>query len=244
MLIDRYGRQQLTTKKGGEQSRCLEFVHITKTGGTAIEAIAAASGIRWGACHWHPELSTCNGVAKIADIPSRQTAQGGLYSDWHNPHMLEVYKCNNLFSVVRNPYTRMLSWFYCPWAGYKGDEIITPSVLNKWLQESMRQINPAVSFSGIPQYEYVFDEKGNQRVNHVLYYEHLEHEFNSLMQTYNMSLRYSKKSINPSKWQHRTLSIYDLSGDTLQMINKVYSQDFATFGYEMCFNFSKSICFP
>lgn len=30
----------------------LEFVHITKTGGSSIEKAAAAAGILWGTCHF------------------------------------------------------------------------------------------------------------------------------------------------------------------------------------------------
>lgn len=206
------------------KASCLEFVHITKTGGTAIESIAAASGIPWGACHARRELPTCKGLAKTAHSPTS-------YSDWHNPRI--AYKCNNLFTIVRNPYTRILSWFYCPWEGYNREEPVTPSVFNKWLQKSISKIEQSVSFHGKPQYEYVFDERGAQRVKHVLHYENLEHEFNALMQAYNMSLRYSSKSINPSKWQHRNMSIHDLSIDTLELIHRVYNKDFAKFGYKM-----------
>lgn len=38
----------------------LEFVHITKTGGSSIEVSAARVGIMWGFCHFHKsELFEC-----------------------------------------------------------------------------------------------------------------------------------------------------------------------------------------
>ncbi len=35
-----------------DRSKRQEFLHITKTGGSAIEMGAAAAGVQWGACHY------------------------------------------------------------------------------------------------------------------------------------------------------------------------------------------------
>jgi hypothetical protein len=126
--------------------------------GLAIEAIAASSGVSWGACQWRPALLSCKGVTKA-------TRRDEVGAPWHNPRT--VYECENLFTVVRNLYARMLSWFYCPWAGYKGSGPVTPAVLNMWLQANSMKLNTTNSFSGRPQYEYVFDENGCAEERHL-----------------------------------------------------------------------------
>lgn len=35
-----------------QKKKRLEFVHITKTGGSAVESVGAQNGIIWGACHY------------------------------------------------------------------------------------------------------------------------------------------------------------------------------------------------
>ena len=205
-------------------NECLEFVHITKTGGTAIESIAAASGLQWGACQWRPELPTCNGLP--AHIREKRRT-GGF---WHDP--LTHYDCHNLFTIVRNPYTRMLSEFYCPWTGYTGAKI-SARVLNEWTQALIQRVSTGESgntFHAIPQYKYVYDLQNNQRVRHVLKFETLERDFNTLMQFYNMSLRLPRDKINQSH-RKRTLTVADFSKTTLQAINEVYAKDFEQFQY-------------
>ena len=198
---------------------CLEFVHITKTGGTALESIAAASGLSWGSCKWI-NISTCNGVHGLT-----RTLSGG--DHWHNPRT--EYDCPNLFTVVRDPYTRMISEFYCKWAGYKGRLNVTAEILNTWLQQRLLS-NRLPGWHFTRQANYIFGEGGRQRVKHVLHYENLEEEFNTLMKHYNMSLRYAKQKINASLMD-RKLTISDFTEKTLTIINHVYAKDFAALGY-------------
>lgn len=49
--IIRYQEENTTTS--------LEFAHISKTGGTAIERAAAQTGIPWGICHFESRKDTC-----------------------------------------------------------------------------------------------------------------------------------------------------------------------------------------
>ena len=122
----------------------------------------------------------------------------------------------------------MLSAFYCKWAGYKGKEI-TAEILNTWLQKRLLT-NHSRGRLLQRQATYISDEGGLLRVKHILHYENLEEEFNTLMKHYNMSLRYSKKKINASL-RDRNLTISDLNEKTLAVINSVYAKDFADFGY-------------
>ena len=106
-------------------------------------------------------------------------------------------------------------------------------MLNKWTQELMLRVSAHGSGSGFhaaPQYDYVYDRHGNQRVRHVLKYENLEQDFNSLMKSYNISLRLPRIKVNRSP-RIRSLTIADFDKKTLEAINNVYARDFEMFQY-------------
>ena len=97
----------------------LEFVHITKTGGSAIESIAAMHGIRWGVCHFADnDMVGCKPSPK-PHVPWRDLYIG---TAWHAPPKVinalvpaesNPYQNADLFVVVRNPYDRAISEYYC-----------------------------------------------------------------------------------------------------------------------------------
>ena len=97
---------------------CLSFVHITKTGGTAIEKLAAGKGIAWGACRWVTNSSPFDKICNGLPLYNKWNYKGGQKTPWHDPSA--KYDCNELFAVVRNPYTRSVSEFFCKWGGHKG----------------------------------------------------------------------------------------------------------------------------
>ena len=81
----------------------LKFIHITKTGGSSIEECAKKKGILFGVhdpvymnpprCKWHPHH------AIFTKLP------------------IEVRRTYDWFTVVRNPYDRIISEYYCKWGG-------------------------------------------------------------------------------------------------------------------------------
>ena len=110
----------------------LEFVHITKTGGTAIERAAARINIPWGVCHFVPK-EHCLGVKPDLGFPyafplKRDIPFQGKFSKaeyWHTPPHWFVdnpFEGKDSFVVVRNPYDRYISEFYCRYYGYRRKE--------------------------------------------------------------------------------------------------------------------------
>ena len=128
----------------------LEFVHITKTGGSAIEKLAAENGINWGACHYLNISDVgCENPDFDYSVPNYQSY--ALTSPWHTPPKvlkkyiskdLFPYEEASLFAIVRNPYSRAVSEYYCPWTGYEGPlrkssdknaDRHNPEIMNKWI---------------------------------------------------------------------------------------------------------------
>lgn len=245
--------------------RRLEFVHITKTGGSAIESVAAKHGVRWGVCHFMDnDMVGCEPSSK-PHAPWRELYIG---TAWHAPPKVinalvptqdNPYHDADLFVVVRNPYDRAVSEYYCNFFGMKAaDE--SPEIMNLWIQEMVQNLNdhPARYYYKSPtmpkypskkhflnQVEYIYNLDGTKLVTNVLYYEKLSYEFNSLMERYNMPMRLSsnkkKHGINVSQSRGRTkkLTFRDLNEKTIRMVNEYAAKDFEKLGYNMVNSFEK-----
>jgi len=109
------------------QRRRLEFLHIPKTGGTAIEIAAAHHGIVWSLCHFTKPSNTILHCPPASGKYSRPPiAKYGNCPSWHVPVQFftgeaiaentsippSPYKDADIFVVVRNPYDRIVSEYY------------------------------------------------------------------------------------------------------------------------------------
>lgn len=122
----------------------LELLHITKTGGTTLEILAAAHNISWGACHF---LSRVDDMPQGLRCPEPQldSFDSGLPGIplWHAPlrYLDEAHKRflqnTSLFTVVRNPYTRVVSSWNYNTGGDKGKNV---TAMNQYLLETMTEI--------------------------------------------------------------------------------------------------------
>jgi hypothetical protein len=101
---------QLRTSLSGE-TRKLEFIHVTKSGGSAVEKIAAENKIMWGACHyWKIPYLGCE--TPDWDFPKKRRVDrmpAGLHYQgepwhapphWNDPNMMED---SDTFLIIRNP---------------------------------------------------------------------------------------------------------------------------------------------
>jgi len=71
----------------------LKFIHITKCAGTFIEDLGYENDILWG--KFHEEYGFWHSIFIDRDKKLKEKY------DW--------------FMIVRNPYTRILSEYYCKW---------------------------------------------------------------------------------------------------------------------------------
>ncbi|KAL3900842.1 MAG: hypothetical protein SGARI_006163 [Bacillariaceae sp.] len=245
----------------------LEFVHIPKTGGTAIETAAANMNITWSLCHFVGSalsVKISDNITKCPDAPSTRLKKPKTYQKvphWHLPprylgipgwYLHNPYENATLFTVVRNPYERIVS---------QSKEMMNdPVFMNEWINKSLAPLelagraivgdpglndnnNATVVFAEpayyvqlghlIPQYDFVYD--GHERViEHVLHFERLHDEFPLLMKEYGLDfIRLPEKGNGPGRMNHaKEIGVANLTLSNVRLIESVYARDFAAFGYE------------
>jgi len=248
-----------TVQQGSDQiqkpRRKLEFVHITKTGGTAIETAAADQAkIMWGACHYRSiSYQKCDNPdwPKVEKRIAERMPPGLFYQGepWHCPHhwqLPNMFEEVDTFAVVRNPYERVVSEYYCSAYGYKGPDPDKVETFQNWVTANVTEVARDIRGHMLPQNYYVYDLNGDKVITHVLHYENLSNEFDALMQEYGISIKlpskgdsapmfhtydHSKQYQGESGSKHMTVN--DLSPENIQTINKIYARDFELFGYNM-----------
>ena len=216
----------------------LEFVHATKTGGSAIEKAAAKHGIAWGACHYN-----C-GSFNDMKCPSRSPPQyfeGRVMPTryagtvlWHvpprywSPNLLEGHKT---FTVVRNPYSRAVSEYYNKWDGFAGtvEERNDPANLNAWIQTNLIDRPKGIRY--LQHSKYVYDDDGKKVVDVVLHFENLAAEFNELMESEGLPIRLDNTPFN-ERTGSSLLGVEDLTNATIKKINDYAMDDFINFDYK------------
>jgi hypothetical protein len=228
----------------------LEFIHIPKTGGTTMEVVAASHNVPWGACHWLPSVEAPNG--KCPREHNRQFFHHPdlppFFSSWHvpiqyyntpkHPNLFQWYRNASLFTIVRNPYHRMVSeWNY----GSKSIDHNDALRMNEYLSRTISNLQLAVDKPEykwwqqgdhwVRQIEFVSNIQMHGGPDHVyiLHYEDLANEFACLMHTFDMNWTWPSQKTNSARGH---LTAANLTEETKQHISQYYALDFETFGYD------------
>ena len=235
----------VSNKVHGNTSR-LELIHITKTGGSAIEAAASRqANIPWGSCHYHGKHPLyCTAKTHWAfktTAPNTPIANMSYHAEpWHAPpHWHEPNPLNgsDTFLVVRNPYDRVISEYNCFFYGYKGPNHDDLDVFNKWIEANVNLITRRLQGHMLPQHYYAYDANGTQIVDHILRYENLAEEFDNLMRAYGIPIKMPNKTNATVRHTYkagekkRIFKAGDLTAANVMLINRVYDLDFEYFGY-------------
>lgn len=154
----------------------LEFIHIPKTGGTALEALGGSHNISWGACHWLPLGGKCPRTS-IRDYFHHPDWH---FSSWHVPiqyyntpqHTNELFQWFEdacLFAIVRNPYSRTVSeWNYAGARMPKGVQRSNITAMNEYLSNKVGKMLDEQKLSG-----YKWNRKGDHWVPQVEFVENV-----------------------------------------------------------------------
>lgn len=190
----------------------LSFIHITKTGGTSIEDWGLKNDYKWGR---HDNSMKKYNYHKFNDV-----------SIWHIPAKYfdeEIYKDKVTFTCIRNPYTRIISEYYCYWSGSLKIFERDKDEFNSWIQNLLSQDNVV---SALPQYLY-------QPVDNIIYFENIQDDFRKLLLKYNIYNNPQLPHSNQSKYLGEKFTINDLYPETIKLINEKYKLDFKLFNYDM-----------
>ena len=193
----------------------LSFIHITKCAGTFIEDIGNLNNQTWGRHHKE-------------------------YGWWHEIFIKKPLKLKekyDWFVIVRNPYTRILSEYYCQWGG-----------INHRLCKNVKNIKNNKDFNDFlierikkrkldgdhytEQYKYI-DE--NIDIN-IIKYENINTALQVLFDEYNININvsdYNKR--NTKEYINKTnilpYTVDNFNEELITLINTVYDKDFQLFGY-------------
>lgn len=224
----------------------LRFVHIPRAGGTTIEDCArdeASRRLRWG--KFMPGMESLR-EEKILDH--------GHCVPWHlPPNLVEAsYGDAETFCVVRHPFTRMLSQygFVCGYYPNGEDHDCSAQGLNRWLESALDahtaypyredcHLLPAAAFvyGWDLQSRQPLASSGKKFCKHVLRFEHLVSQFNSLMETSGYPYRLPVSRAAGSDPNTRSplgchaLRPEDMTVENRQRLEQMYAQDFDVFGY-------------
>ena len=247
--------------------RRLEYVHVPKTGGTSVERAASEQGLAWSACHFKTHLDDFSKIpCPKTDLfflfrrYAKVTSKGSDHvSGWHScpPKLFSgqndfykgftPYGDASLFTIVRNPYDRILSeWYY---STTREKDRNNAGLFNRKMVERLQEFaatgkypkdpadfylpnNPYFWYDGhnIPQHDFVFDGD-KQVVDHVILYENVHADFHKLMQYYRLNVTISSQRTNAYSGQKK-LTAKNFTTETLALVHKLYGRDFEEFGYE------------
>jgi hypothetical protein len=206
----------------------LEFIHIPKTGGSSIEKLGKKYNINWGMYNKNYLIET----KKSSSI-------------WHQISFL--YKNNN-FTLIRNPYDRIISEFFYRYKiitnnkNLKYNKLIYIDNPNQisinefklWLNESLKKYNISKYIYDshlIPQSEYIYDKNGNQRIEYIFKLEDdFKNNLDHLFKKYNLNININ--DLSHYNVTDKTFNKYDLDQYTLDIIYNFYETDFINFNYE------------
>ena len=193
----------------------LNFIHISRTGGQTIVQTFLENGTDW-----------------------RKP------SEYHKAFYLvpkEIKDAYDWFTVVRNPYTRVISEYAWCQANIflmnhkMDDKEYFNSFLVKWIKNLN---NPFKEPRNNPPY--ILYNKGEDHFTEcykyidtdypirVLRHEALEEDFNDLMNEYGHPFTLGPKV---NDLPEKPMNISDLYPETIELIQKVYARDFELFGY-------------
>ena len=202
----------------------LKFIHITKCAGTSIEDAGKKQNILWG--RFHTEYNINDPIETRAP--------------WHKLFPLldsSIINKYDWFTVVRNPYDRILSEYYCNHTGINSYKLKPTSYKVEHNKEQMNVylIGKILNRSNkgghfVEQYKYLHPTKKI----HILKFENLNEELTKLTNTYNISnIELVKVNERSTDDDINLFTVGDFSDELILLINTVYAKDFSTFGYKM-----------
>ena len=200
-----------------ENEKPLLFIHIPKTGGTYVEEVFNKYNYKIGRFDNNKHLQEKNKC-----------------NFWHTPVKYNKninFKDYRVFTVVRNPYDRIISEYNWGNFGefYKNLNVSKNTEINQFI--SKLNTNEKI-YDGdchlLPQSEYLTDYYGN-KVENIIHQENLDEELEKFINKYKLNVKL-KKQKNNIKEKNYTQN--DLTTESKNIIKNYYKEDFKLLGYK------------
>jgi hypothetical protein len=209
----------------------LQFLHVTKCGGSSIVSWGRKRGFRWGAFF----------AGKTGEL--RSPHENLLKSERHHVppcfFLKNPYELCEVFAVVRDPLARAISEFRCPWKGLcapaRSEKArskrlgATSSDLNAWLLDKHMKGAMEAPFKNchfLPQATYLLDDNDQLMLpsNRVLVFERLEEDFARMCEELHLP---SGTLPHKNSSEMSCFTIEDLTQEVKTMLRHVYARDIA-----------------
>jgi hypothetical protein len=198
----------------------LLFIHIPKTAGTTIQNT----------------IEKCdNFIVRPQTTELHYLKMNGSVNWYHYPLIMysdlgkEYLKKFKLFTVVRNPYSRIVSLYNCQWF----------NIEQTYNQDTEKQFNEKIiKFIDIDRKnesykykkQYLYTHLNDIKfVDHILKFENLKNDFDDLMKLYNINLTIKEHSNKKKGLLYTEDNLYD---NTKSLIYEYYIEDFKNFEYK------------
>jgi len=201
------------------------FIDITKTAGTAISASFADKfpNYEFEGKHHSIQNFIAHGSNLVDDEgqPHRGTCSLVTQDDLDNFHT---------FSVIRNPYDRMVSlwlWGCQTIYGHNFDLFVNDVATNKYQDYNRVRYRSQV--------EWISDTNGTIKVPHLLRYEALKQDFTALLNRVGITpfpLLVRNTAAERSNKKRKSMAEYYTNKHTRQTVEKLWADDFQYFNYE------------
>lgn len=199
----------------------LKFIHIPKNAGSSIEDIGTKTGMVWGRFDKTTNPKKTNYKCSI----------------WHDPLRYANDSREETFCVIREPIERLISEYKYIYKMNKGNvqttykevEYFTPKILNAWISDVIKKNyhkNGELDCHLIPQADFVYDTDGKKSCDSMLRFEHIESDFDNLMQKKDLGhIKWGAQNSNRSNVKVN-LSSDDINDENMEKLKKIYEKDF------------------
>ena len=197
------------------------FIHIPKTAGTPIEYALGMHGDRHSVGvkpyidqTWDEKFFFGNGLQHLRAIEIRRRIGKEKFDTYYK------------FSVIRNPYERLVSNF--AWIGGKWarQEYLTKKEFKQRVLE-IDKTNYMKRKHLAPQYLFLFDENNTLLVDDIIRYESFSEGIKKIENKINIDMALERRM---ASYHYDYVSYYD--SELIEIVNELYDLDFKLLSYE------------